>query len=82
MQCHFHKSPPPRPTRYIWIEWNLSYTEPGHNGNLYLAENIYILENPNFKYLYEAETLCNGRKLGYLSLRYRQVSLYERDFCF
>jgi hypothetical protein len=29
------------------IQWNLPLTEPGHNGNLSLAENLYNLKDPN-----------------------------------
>jgi len=46
---------------------NLSLTEPGHSGNLYLAENVYIPHNlspwdPKFKYLYETKPACNGKE--------------------
>jgi len=53
--------------RVILIQLNLSYTEIGHNRNLYLAERVDIPENPNFIYLYVTETACNGNKLRYLA---------------
>jgi hypothetical protein len=40
--------------------------EPGHNGNVCLAENFYSPEDPKGKYLYENEHTCNGKK--FLSL--------------
>lgn len=31
-------------------------------GKLYLAENFYSLAYPHFRYLYETEPFCNGKK--------------------
>jgi hypothetical protein len=42
--------------------WNLSQTVPRNNGNLALAKKIYCPEDPKFKYLYETEPACNGKK--------------------
>jgi len=39
----------------VLIQRNLSETEPGINGNQYLAEKFYNPEGPKFKYLYETE---------------------------
>jgi len=27
------------------VQWNLSYTEPGHNRSLYLAEEVYSMHD-------------------------------------
>jgi hypothetical protein len=47
-----------------------------YNGNLYLPENVYSPEDPNFKDLDETEPVFGGRNFGPLPFHYRQVSLY------
>jgi len=40
------------------MRWNLSQTEPGHDGNLSLAENFCGPKDPNVTHLYETELAC------------------------
>jgi hypothetical protein len=32
-----------------------------HNGNLSVAENLYVHGDPDFKYRYEAVLVCDGK---------------------
>ena len=55
--------------------------EPGYNWNLALAESFYSPESdwsskdPNFSYMYEKETACDGKNFSPWLFRYREVSL-------
>lgn len=36
-------------------------------------------EDPDFKYVYETETVCKGKKIGPLCVRYKQVPVFIND---
>jgi len=63
---------------------NLSQTDLGHNGNLFLVKNVYgreiwCQEDQNFKYLYKTEPVCNEQKKKIMCLA---IMLRETFHCF